>query len=88
MSLPYVDALIADGGKYYMEPKRIDDFTEKRRHRARGLTLRSIVKMAVRCDSAEQLGEQLRRKYSRPRPSDRRRAEAELEHILGEGWKP
>jgi hypothetical protein len=30
VSVPYVAALIADGGKYYMKPKRLDDATERR----------------------------------------------------------
>ncbi|XIA64897.1 hypothetical protein ACFIOY_40165 [Bradyrhizobium sp. TZ2] len=84
-----VAALAADtGGKYYMERKRLDDATDRRRYRHRGPTLRSLVKLAVACDSAEQLGQQLKRRYDRQRQraglaqSDRRRAEAELDAQL------
>jgi len=60
VSLPYAAALI--GEKYYMEPKRLEG-TELRRYRSRGPTLRSLVKLALKCDSAEQLGKQLHRRY-------------------------
>jgi hypothetical protein len=66
VSLPYAAQLI-DGTKY-MEPadvKPLDDATERRRYRHRGPTLRSLVKLAVACDSAEQLGQQLKRRYDR-----------------------
>jgi hypothetical protein len=65
VSVPYVAALIADDGKYYMEPKCIEDATERRRYRHRGPTLRSLVRLAVACDSAEELGKKLRRRYER-----------------------
>jgi hypothetical protein len=61
VAVPFVAALIADGGKYYMERKRLEG-TELRRYRHRGPTLRSLVRLAVACDTAEQLGEQLRRR--------------------------
>ncbi|MBR1237869.1 hypothetical protein [Bradyrhizobium sp. AUGA SZCCT0182] len=89
VSVPLVPQLL-DQGKYYMEPKRIDDETEKRRHRHRGPTLRSLVKLARQCDSAEQLGEQLRRRYQRQRqraglaPAGRGGAEAELDRLLAQ----
>jgi hypothetical protein len=91
VSLPYCGLLVADSeGKYYMEPKRLDDATERRRHRHRGPTLRSLVKLALTCESAEQMGKQLRQRYQRQqqrqgvRPG-RRSAEdeAELERLLG-----
>jgi hypothetical protein len=66
VSVPRVACLI-DGVKY-MEPgdvKPSQDATELRRHRARGPTLRSLIKLAVRCDSAEELGQRLRRRYQR-----------------------
>jgi len=47
----------------YLEPsdvKPLTDATERRRYRHRGPTLRSLVKQAVTCDNAEQLGQQLR----------------------------
>jgi hypothetical protein len=63
VSVPYVAALIADSGKYYMERKRIDDDTEKRRARAPSFTY--LVRLARRCQSAEELGKRLRRRYQR-----------------------
>ena len=70
------------------------DGDDLRRYRHRGPTLRSLVKWAVKCDSAEQLGEQLRRKYARQRQraglatADRHRAEgefaAELDRLLAQ----
>ena len=72
VSLPYIAALIADGEKYYMEPKRIEDDSERRRHRHRGPSLRSLVKLALRCDSAEQMGERLKRRFARQQPGPRR----------------
>ena len=91
VSLPYAAQLI-DGVKY-MEPHQVQqstDATERRRYRHRGPTLRSLVKLAVRCDSAEQLGERLRRRYQRQHQrqgiasAGNARAEAELDRILGE----
>src|SRR4051812_12544712 len=85
VSVPYVAALI--GEKYYMEPKRLEG-TELRRHVSRGPTLRSLVRLARECESAEQLGKQLRRRYQRhaarqdaPDGSPRRRAQAELRRL-------
>jgi hypothetical protein len=89
VALPYIAALIADGGKYYMERKRIDDATERRRYRHRGPTLRSLVKLARQCDNAEQLGLAIKRRYDRSlhrqeiaQPGNGR-AEAALDQILG-----
>ncbi len=48
VSVPYVAALIADGGKYYMQPKHLEG-TERRRYAHRGPTLRGLVKLAMRC---------------------------------------
>jgi hypothetical protein len=65
VALPYCAALVADsGGKYYMEPKRLEDDTERRRYH-RGPTLRSLVKLALACESAEQMGKKLRRRFER-----------------------
>jgi hypothetical protein len=64
VSVPYVAALITDDGKYYMEPKRLEG-TELRRYRHRGPTLRSLVKLALACDSAEEMGKKLKRRFDR-----------------------
>ena len=76
VSLPLVEFLVADGdGKYYMKPMQIEDATERRRYRHRGPTLRSLVKLALACDSAEELGKRLRRRYQRQALRARRAAE-------------
>jgi hypothetical protein len=62
-SLPYVLVLIGDDGKYYIEPKPIEDETEKRRYRARGPTLRFLA--SWRCEETrpnKQLSEKLRQR--------------------------
>ena len=91
VSLPRVPQLL--DGKKYMLPSAVkppDDATERRRYRHRGPTLRSLVKLALACESAEQLGQQLKRRYDRQRQraglgqADHRRAEAELDRTLGE----
>ncbi len=61
MSLPFVEAIL-DGEKYFMEPRPLEG-TELRR--ARAPSLRFLVKLALKCDSAEQLGKRLRRSYQR-----------------------
>ena len=67
VSLPYAAQLI-DGVKY-MQPgdlKPPEGSTERRRQRApRAPSMRYLVKLAVKCDSAEQLGKKLRRCYQR-----------------------
>jgi hypothetical protein len=51
--------------------------------------MRTLVRWALKCDSAEQLGERLKRRYDRQRqrqgiaPPGNSRAEAELDRILG-----
>jgi len=90
VSLPYVPALV-DNVKYW-EPhavKPLQDDTELRRYRARGPTLRSLVKLALRCESAEEMGKKLKRRFDRSLQrqgikTDRsRQAEAELDQLIG-----
>jgi hypothetical protein len=92
VSLPYAAQLI-DGKKYMLpgDVKPPEGGTERRRQRApRMPSLRSMVKLAVACDSAEQLGQRLKRRYDRQlqrrglAPPGNARAEAELDRILGE----
>ena len=51
--------------------------------------MRYLVKLAVKCQSAEELGKRLRRRYQRQQqrqglpPVGRSRAEAEVDHVLG-----
>ena len=66
VSLLYVAALI---GEKYMLPgdvKPPEGGTERRRQRApRAPSMRTLVRWAQKCDSAEQLGKKLRRRYMR-----------------------
>src|SRR5260370_19813577 len=89
VSLPYVPALL--DGKKYMEPQDVPRLqgTELYRARApRGPTLRSLVRLALKCDSAEQMGLRLKRRFERQQrrhgiePDRTRQAEAELDHQL------
>ena len=80
------------GEKYYMEPKRLEG-TELRRHRSRGPTLRSLVKLALRCDSAEEMGRKLKRRFERqqqrqglvrPVARDMRELDDQLDRMLAQ----
>ena len=65
VSLPYAAQLI-DGKKYMLpgDVKPPEGVTERHRQRVpRAPSLRTLVKWAQKCDSAEQLGERLRRRY-------------------------
>jgi hypothetical protein len=90
-SLPYAAQLI-DGKKYMLpgDVKPPEGGTERRRqHAPRAPSMRTLVRWALKCDSAEQLGERLKRRYDRQRqrqgiaPPGNSRAEAELDRILG-----
>lgn len=79
VSLPFVAQLL-DHVKY-LEPSDMkqqpEGDTEKRRQRApRGPSMKSLVRLAVKCDSAEQLGERLKRRY------DRRQRQIERDRLL------
>jgi hypothetical protein len=88
--MPYAAQLI--DGKKYMLPGNVkppEGGTERRRQRApRAPTLRALVRWAQKCDSAEQLGERLKRRYDRQlqrrglAPPGNGRAEAELAERL------
>ena len=86
VSLPFVAALL-DGEKYYMEPKRLEG-TELRR--ARAPSMRFLVRHALKCQSAEELGQRLKRRYQRQRqraglePAGNGRVEDELARLLGD----
>ncbi len=88
--MPLVPQLL-DGGKYYMDPKPIDDATERRRYSHRGPTLRSLVRLAQACDSAEELGLALKRRFDRsfrrqgtPAGRGSARDQAELDRLLAD----
>ena len=87
VSLPYAAQLI-DGVKYMLpgDVKPPEGGTERRRQTApRAPSVRTLVKWAQKCDSAEQLGERLKRRYDRQRqraglaPAGNARAQAELD---------
>jgi len=80
VSLPLVPQLL--DGKRYMKPSDVPrlEGTEQRRYRHRGPTLRSLIKLALACDSAEQLGQALKRRYDRAHPPSRR-DQRELERL-------
>jgi hypothetical protein len=89
VSLPYASQLI-DHVKY-MEPqdvKQPEGDTERRRQRApRGPSYRSLVKLALACNSAEELGQRIRQRYQRQRPPGRREqreTEAALDRLLAD----
>jgi hypothetical protein len=67
VSLPYASQLI-DHVKH-MEPPDVkphEGDTERRRQRApRAPSMRFLVKLALKCDSAAELGQRLRRRYQR-----------------------
>lgn len=93
VSVPHIACLIDGSGKY-VEPsdvKQSDDETEKRRYRHRGPTLRSLVKLALRCQDAEEFGHRLRQRYERnarrqgiDTAGRSRRDERELAQLLGD----
>ena len=91
VSVPRVDVLLDEpGGKYMLEenlPARAGQ--ELRAHRAP--RLKTLVRWALECQSAEELGKKLRRRYQRqqqrrgietgrPNATD----EAELDRLLGQ----
>ena len=90
VSLPLIVCLL---GRKYMLPENVPPAAESRDLRRirqgkvrapRAPSLRFLVRLAMRCDSAEQLGERLRRRYQRQQqrrgtaPPGRRRVDREL----------
>jgi len=59
VSLPLVPQLL--DGKKYMEAKDLPRLHGTELRRARAPSMRFLVKLALRCDSAEELGKRLRR---------------------------
>jgi hypothetical protein len=49
----------------------------------RAPTLRAMVKLVLKCDSAEELGRKLRQRYARPSARQRAEDDAELEWLIG-----
>ena len=96
VSLPYAAQLI-DGTKDMLpgDVKPPEGGTERCRHRApRAPSMRTLVRWAQKCDSAEHLGERLRRRYQRQQPRHglaspgrgeiSRRDQAELDRLLAD----
>jgi hypothetical protein len=92
VSLPYAEVLL-DGKKYRLpgDVPRLEGTEAYRARAPRGPTLRSLVRLALRCQSAGEMGKQLKRRFDRSlrrqgidprRPS--RRDEAEVERLLGQ----
>jgi hypothetical protein len=87
VSLPYAEVLL-DGKKYRLpaDVPRPEGYRERAR---RGPTLRSLVKLALRCQSAEEMGKKLKRRFNRSlvrrgiKPGRNRQAEAEIDRLLG-----
>ena len=82
VSVPRIDALL-DGGRYVLEedlPARSGQ--ELRAHRAP--RLKTLVRLALRCRSAEELGLKLRRRYEQQRRQGARQAEAEAEMLAAQ----
>ena len=63
VSLAHVPASV-DGVKY-MEPRDVPRLEGTELRRARAPSLRYLVKLALKCESAEELGKRLRRRYQR-----------------------
>jgi hypothetical protein len=85
VSVPYVEQLM--DGKKYMEPgdvkpKECRDL-RRLRQTPRPPTLKAMARLARRCDNAEQLGLELRKRYAR-KPSEREIAEidAKIDRVL------
>ena len=97
ISVPRIDCLL-DNVRYFLPqdlpPPAGEELRPMSRPRItkapRAPSLRSMVKLAVRCQSAEELGQRLKRRYQRQRqraglaPAGNARAEAELDRFLGE----
>jgi hypothetical protein len=81
VSLPYVEQIM-DGRKYRM-PDDIPPPPSRDFRRRRAPTLRAMVKLAMECESAEELGKRLLQRYGRIE-SARERAEDErrLDRLL------
>jgi hypothetical protein len=82
-----------DGKKYRLPgdaAPRLDGAEAYRARAPRGPTLRSLVKLALRCQSAEEMGNRLKRRFDRSlrrrgiKPGRDRQAEAELDRLLAD----
>src|SRR4030095_10001851 len=63
VSLPFVAALV-DQEKYYM-PDRVPHPEGYRERAPRAPTLRSLFRLALKCQSAEEMGKRLKRRFDR-----------------------
>jgi hypothetical protein len=89
VSVPFIPCLL--DGKKYREPDDVPkpESRDFRRMHPRAPTLRMMVKIARQCDSAEQLGLELRKRYGR-KPSDHEIAESdrEIDRLLAQDRQP
>jgi hypothetical protein len=102
ISLPLVPALI-DGSRYVLEvdlpPKPCRDFRRLRQGKEpRPPSLRTLVKWALTCESAEQLGKKIKKRYDQQHQgryrngepghshdeAAHRNSEREIAHLLGD----
>ena len=97
ISVPLIPDLL-DGQRYFLPgdlpPPAGEELRPMSRPRItkapRAPSLRTLVKHALKCQSAEELGQRLKRRYRRQKqragiaPPDNGRAEDELAQILGE----
>jgi len=91
VSVPLVPQLL-DGNRYFMNQSdlpRLETDTERRRQRSpRAPSFRTLVRLARRCQSAEELGQAIKRRYDRSlqrrgiAQAGRHRAEAEMAERL------
>jgi hypothetical protein len=96
ISVPLVESSL-DGQKYFRPDElpapsgeELRPMVSPRIKAPRGPTLRSLVKLALKCDSAEQMGRQLKRRFDRslvrrgidPNRGRQAKAEAELDRLL------
>jgi hypothetical protein len=86
VSLPLAACLV-DGKKYLMPeepppPQTSDKRTMRKRKKPRAPSLRSLVRLAMRCESATELGNKLRQRYERQKGTGRTRPDAGLDERL------
>ena len=98
VSVPRVDQLLEPPSRYSLpaEPEPTPPPAEPPPRAPRGPHLRSLVKLALRCESAEALGAALRKRYQRnaarkggkPRDADDDALDRELDQLLSDVRSP
>jgi hypothetical protein len=91
VSLPRVDALIAEQPEKYSLPENLPPpkgVELRALRKPHAPTLRYLTKLALRCQSAEELGKKLKQRWERQHRSSaspNAEDEADLERLLGRG---